>query len=126
MFRANFGWSQLWRPVKPITRDPFAVTDARSVPDSDIITVPLIFPDHTAESLECRPASDPENPHRWYFKRDQQPDDVLLFIQVDSTERADMPRRCPHAAFKDPSQDEANGEPRISIEIRVMVFYDED
>ncbi|CAN8097317.1 unnamed protein product [Discula destructiva] len=116
----------LWRPVKPITRDPFGVTDAMTVPDDDIVPVPLIFPDHKAEALECRPATDPLKPHRWYYKSEQQPDDVLLFIQVDSTKKQDMPRRCPHAAFKDPDADEASGEPRISIEVRAMVFYDED
>lgn len=116
----------MWRPITPITRDPFAVTDAMSVPDEDIVTVPLVFPDHKAESLECKPAADPLNPHRWYFMRDQQPDNVLIFMQVDSTRQPNLPRRCPHAAFKDPDLDEAQGEPRISMEIRAMVFYDED
>lgn len=97
-----------------------------TVPDDDIVTVPLVFPDHKAESLECRPAADPLKPHRWYYKSEQQPDDVLLFIQVDSTKRPDMPRRCPHAAFKDPDLEEEKGEPRVSIEVRAMVFYDED
>lgn len=109
-----------------ITRDPFGVTDAMTVPDGDIVPVPLVFTDHLAEALECRPEADPLKPHRWYYKSEQQPDDVMLFIQFDSTKRMDMPRRCPHAAFKNPGLDESGEEPRISIEVRAMVFYDED
>lgn len=76
------------------------MTDARSIPDSDIVTVDLIFPDHKAQSLEVRPGSDPEKPHRWYYKHQQQPDDLLAFIQVDTSRRDGVPKRCPHAAFK--------------------------
>lgn len=117
---------QMWRPCKPITRDPFAVSDATSIPDEHIIKVPLIFPDHTAEALEVVPAPDPEKPHRYYYKFNQHPDDLLFFIQVDSSKQPDVPRRCPHVAFKDPNLDESKGEPRISIETRAMVFYDQD
>lgn len=117
---------QMWRPIKPITRDPFAVTDAMSIPDTDIKKVFLHFPDHKAEALEVRPSSDPENPHRWYYKHNQHPDDVMLFIQVDTTKQAGVPKRTPHAAFKDPNLDESKGEPRISVETRAMVFYDQD
>lgn len=116
----------MWRPCKPITRDPFAVSDATSIPDEHIIKVPLIFPDHTAEALEVCPAPDPEKPHRYYYKFNQQPDDVLFFIQVDSSKQPDVPRRCPHVAFKDPNLDESKGEPRVSIETRAMIFYDQD
>lgn len=117
---------QMWRPCKPITRDPFAVSDATSIPDEHIIKVPLIFPDHTAEALEVVPAPDPQKPHRYYYKFNQHPDDLLFFIQVDSSKQPGVPRRCPHVAFKDPNLDESKGEPRISIETRAMVFYDQD
>ncbi|KAG8156307.1 hypothetical protein KVR01_013842 [Diaporthe batatas] len=117
---------RMWRPCKPITRDPFAVSDATSIPDEHIIKVPLIFPDHTAEALEVCPSPDPQKPHRYYYKFNQHPDDVLFFIQVDSSKQPGVPRRCPHVAFKDPNLDESKGEPRVSIETRAMVFYDQD
>lgn len=116
----------MWRPCKPITRDPFAVSDATAIPDKDYIKVPFIYPNRTSELLEVCPASDPEKPHRWYFKDNQQTDDVVLFIQADTTKRPRVVRRCPHAAFKDPRLDEAKLDPRVSIEIRAMVFYDHD
>ncbi|KAL2279864.1 hypothetical protein FJTKL_13034 [Diaporthe vaccinii] len=124
--KPRFQIINMWRPCKPITRDPFSVSDATSIPDEHIIKVPLIFPDHTAEALEVIPAPDPQKPHRYYYKFNQHPDDLLFFIQVDSSKQSDVPRRCPHVAFKDPNLDESKGEPRISIETRAMVFYDQD
>lgn len=118
--------TKMWRPCKAITRDPFAVSDATTIPDKDYIKVPFIYPNRTSELLEVCPASDPQKPHRWYFKDNQQTDDVVLFIQADTTKRPGVVRRCPHAAFKDPRLDEAKLDPRVSIEIRAMVFYDHD
>ncbi|KZL84729.1 catalyzes late reaction in the cephamycin biosynthetic pathway [Colletotrichum incanum] len=114
----------MWRPIRPITRDPFAVSDARSIPDSDLVFVPVRFPDHDTEAVEVRPPTN--SPHKWYFKDQQQPDDVLFFKQVDSSTKPGVPRRVPHCAFKDPELPEGTGEPRMSIEVRAFVFYDED
>lgn len=116
----------MWRPCKPITRDPFAVTDATSVSDDDYIHVPFVYPDRTSELLEVCPPLDPAQPHRWYYKYNQQPDDVLVFIQADSSRQPGVVRRCPHAAFHDPELDEDSLEPRVSIETRAIVFYDHD
>ncbi|GJC89000.1 hydroxylase/desaturase asaB [Colletotrichum liriopes] len=114
----------MWRPIRPITRDPFAVSDARSIPDSDLVFVPVRFPDHDTEAVEVRPPTN--SPHKWYFKDQQQPDDVLFFKQVDSSTKPGVPRRVPHCAFKDTELPEGTGEPRMSIEVRAFVFYDED
>lgn len=116
----------MWRPCKAISRDPFAVSDATTIPEKDYVKVPFIYPNRTSELLEVCPAADPKASHLWYFKDNQQPDDVVLFIQADTTKRRGAVRRCPHAAFKDPRVDETQQEPRVSIEIRAMVFYDED
>ncbi|KAI6374024.1 hypothetical protein MCOR25_003259 [Pyricularia grisea] len=112
----------MWRPVRPIERDPFAVTDARSISPDDIVRVPLKFADHDAESIEMRANKD----QKWYYKDHQTTDEVLLFTQVDTTKRKGWPKCVPHAAFKDPDMDEKNGRPRFSVEVRAMVFYDED
>ncbi|OLN97836.1 hypothetical protein CCHL11_02628 [Colletotrichum chlorophyti] len=114
----------MWRPIRPITRDPFAVSDARSIPDSDLVFVPVRFPDHDTEAVEVRPPTD--SPHKWYFKDKQQTDDVLFFKQVDSSKKPGVPRRVPHCAFKDTEMPEGEGEPRVSIEVRAFVFYDEE
>ncbi|UQC91479.1 cephamycin biosynthesis protein CmcJ [Colletotrichum lupini] len=90
---------QMWRPIRPITRDPFAVSDARTIPDSDLVFVPVRFPDHDTEAVEVRPPT--ASQHKWYFKDQQQVDDVLFFKQVDSSTKPGVPRRVPHCAFKD-------------------------
>jgi hypothetical protein len=33
---------QVWRPIRPIYKDPLAVADAHSVPDSDLVGTALI------------------------------------------------------------------------------------
>ncbi|KAK8045091.1 hypothetical protein PG993_005115 [Apiospora rasikravindrae] len=106
-----------------ITRDPLAVCDAQSVPDSDLVFVPVQFPDHKTEAVEVRPSS--ADTHRWYFMDGQTPEDVLLFKQVDSYAAPGVPRRTPHCAFKDTGLEEGEGEPRQSIEIRAFVFFDQ-
>ncbi|WDK22565.1 CmcJ catalyzes late reaction in the cephamycin biosynthetic pathway [Colletotrichum graminicola] len=114
----------MWRPIRPITRDPFAVSDARTIPDSDLVFVPVRFPDHDTEAVEVRPPTN--SSHKWYFKDQQQPDDVLFFKQVNSSTKPGVPRRVPHCAFKDTDLPEGAGEPRVSVEVRAFVFYDED
>lgn len=116
--------TQMWRPIRAVTRDPFAVSDARSIPDSDLVLVPVRFPDHDTEAVEVRPPTD--SPHKWYFKDKQQVDDVLFFKQVDSSKKPGIPRRVPHCAFKDTELPEGAGEPRVSVEVRAFVFYDEE
>lgn len=129
LIRSHKRWQiiNIWRPIREVQRDPFAVTDARSVPDEDILKVRLVYPDHEIDILEVKAPLDPEaTPHRWYFKDSMGPGDVLLFTQFDSTSRTDVPKRVPHTAFKDPRVDEEKAEPRKSIEVRVAVFYDSD
>ncbi|KAG6364138.1 hypothetical protein INS49_005736 [Diaporthe citri] len=117
-----------WRPIREVQRDPLAVADARSVPDDDILKVRLVYPDHEVDILEVKAPLDPEGEgtHRWYFKDRMGPGGVVLFTQFDSTGRADVPRRVPHTAFRDPRVDEGAAEARRSIEVRVAVFYDSD
>lgn len=113
-----------WRPIREVQRDPLAVTDARSVPDEDILKVRLVYPDHEIDILEVKAPL--EAPHRWYFKDRMGPGDVVLFTQFDSTARGDVPTRVPHTAFRDPRVDEGTAEARRSIEVRVAVFYESD
>lgn len=126
--KARYQIINLWRPVlpnrQPITRDPFAVCDARSVPETDIVLVPVQFPDHRTEAVEVRPPP-PGRPHRWYFKDGMTSEDVLVFKQVESYGAAGVPRRVPHCAFRDPRFLEGRGAPRQSVEVRAMVFYDQ-
>lgn len=112
-----------WRPIREVQRDPLAVADARSVPDGDILKVRLVYPDHEIDILEVK-APEEAGAHRWYFKDRMGPGDVVFFTQFDSTARADVPKRVPHTAFRDPRVDEGAAEARRSIEVRIAVFYD--
>ncbi|POS74105.1 cephamycin biosynthesis protein CmcJ [Diaporthe helianthi] len=130
LLRSHKRWQIInaWRAIRPVQRDPFAVVDARSVPDDDILKVRLVYPDHEIDILEVKaPLPDAGvGGHKWYFKDAMGPGDVVFFTQFDSTRSGDVPTRVPHTAFRDPRVDEGTAEARRSIEVRVAVFYDED
>jgi hypothetical protein len=76
----------------------------------------VIYPDHQRETWTVKP-----NPaHRWYFKNEQKPNEVMLIKCFDTTES--VARRVPHSAFHDSEHEDKD--PRESIEIRALVFYD--
>ena len=53
--------SQVWRPIKTIFKDPLAVADAHSVPDTDLVGTALIYPDRRGETYSVK-----ANPkHQW-------------------------------------------------------------
>lgn len=81
--------------------------------------VKLIYPDWVGEPCTILPNED----HRWYYKFEQTPDMVMLIKCHDS--KADgRARRVPHSAFTD--QDMVDREPRESIEVRALVFHEDD
>ncbi|KAI1386070.1 uncharacterized protein F4822DRAFT_304772 [Hypoxylon trugodes] len=107
----------IWRPIRPIQKDPLAVASASSIPDSDLVAASIIYPADRDETWTILPRAT----HKWYYKRGQRPDEVLLIKCFDSDENVPA-RRAPHSAFDDPSQKDADA--RESIETRALVFYD--
>ncbi len=108
--------NQVWRPIATIRKDPIAVADANSVPESDLVGAALQYPTHKGETWTLRP-----NPaHRWYFKRNLSPAEVLFIKCFDSD--TSVARRVPHTAFED--ADEKDQESRQSVEVRCLVFHD--
>jgi hypothetical protein len=112
---ANSG--KVWRPIKAILKDPLAVADAHSVPESDLVGVGLIYPDRRGETFTVRP----NEGHRWYFKYAQRPDEVTLIKCFDTVDDLGVARRVPHTAFVDKSEEDKDS--RESIEVRALVFY---
>ncbi|KAI2628336.1 hypothetical protein GGS21DRAFT_492657 [Xylaria nigripes] len=110
----------IWRPIKTIQKDPLAVADARSVPDSDLLAASILYPRGTRDESWTML---PNDAHQWYFKDAQRPDEVLLIKCFDSATTPGVARRAPHSAFEDPAM--ADCGPRESIETRVIVFYDD-
>ncbi|KAH8883272.1 hypothetical protein GQ53DRAFT_882826 [Thozetella sp. PMI_491] len=110
----------VWRPLAPVLRDPLAVVNAKSVPDSDLIPTPFIFPGLNAETFSVlyNPA------HRWYFKYGLTPGEVL-FIKIFDSKTDGRARRVPHTAFEDPSTS-PEAPARESIEVRALVFHPDD
>ncbi|KAI1306901.1 hypothetical protein F5Y03DRAFT_394336 [Xylaria venustula] len=108
----------IWRPIKTVYKDPLAVADARSIPDSDLLAASILYPrgarDETWTVL-------PSELHQWYFKNAQEPNEVLLVKCFDSATEPGLARRAPHSAFEDP--DMADCGHRESIETRALVFY---
>ena len=105
-----------WRPIKTVRKDPFAVADARSVAEDDLVPVQLVFPDRIGETFAVKA----NESHRWHYLREMTPDEVLLIKCFDS-ETDGRARRAPHSAFVDKGMlEEAD---RESIEVRALVFH---
>jgi hypothetical protein len=106
----------IWRPIETILKDPIAVADAGSVPDSDLVGAEMTEDDFKGESWVVRHS--PE--HRWYYKYRMTPQDVLLIKCFDSD--VTVARRALHSAFEDPAH--RYRESRQSIEVRCLVCYE--
>ncbi|KAH0425313.1 Cytochrome P450 [Colletotrichum camelliae] len=98
LLKSRYQLINVWRPIKTIYKDPLAVCDSHSVPDEDIVPVKLIYPDWTPEEV--------------------------MFIKCYDWKTDGRARRVPHAAFTDPEMEDR--EPRHSIEVRALVFHEED
>jgi len=110
----------VWRPIKPVLRDPLAVAEASSVPESDLVPIGLIYPTRRGETLAV--SYNPE--HRFYYKHGLTPEEVLL-IKCFDTKTDGRARRVPHTAFSDPNSD-PSAPTRESIEVRCLVFHPDD
>ncbi|KAL1862048.1 hypothetical protein Plec18170_000872 [Paecilomyces lecythidis] len=119
LLKGRYQIINVWRPIKTIYKDPLAVAEAHSVPDSDLIGVPLIYPNRAGETYTVRP-----NPaHKWYYRYGQTPEMVTLIKCFDSKTDG-RARRVPHTAFTNPETE--GSYPRESIEVRALVFHPED
>ena len=110
----------VWRPIKPVLRDPLAVAHAQSVSDDDLVPIGLIYPNRKGETYSVRH----NESHRWFYKSGLEPGEALLIMCFDSKVDG-RARRVPHSAFEDPETgDDVPG--RESIEVRALVFHPED
>ncbi|RAK99607.1 uncharacterized protein BO80DRAFT_409804 [Aspergillus ibericus CBS 121593] len=119
LLKGRYQIINVWRPIKTITRDPLAVADAHSVPDSDLLPTKLIYPDREGETCSVKPNPDV----KWYYRYRQSPELVTLIKCFDSKTDG-RARRVPHSAFVVPGTEKE--EARESIEVRVLVFHEDD
>lgn len=119
LLKGRYQIINVWRPIKTILKDPLAVADAHTVPDSDLIPIGLIYPDRAGETYGVKP--DPNI--KWYYRFGQTPDLVTLIKCFDSKTDG-RARRVPHTAFVNPETENEPG--RESIEVRALVFHPDD
>lgn len=124
----------IWRPLKPVPRDPLAVSDARSFSDDDLLEIYGRVPgkeqkkDYDAATkgsgfgmLYGKYAPD----QKWYYMSDMKPDQVVLIKCYDSKKDGKTSRRTPHTAFVDPRTQNVE-EARQSLELRCLVFFEDE
>jgi hypothetical protein len=112
----------VWRALSPPPQDaPLAVCDARSVEPADLVAADAVFdvrdaPEWTFEALVVR-----GNPrHRWFYFRDMNRDEVLVFKTNDSDRSRS---HCvPHVAVDDASCP-PDTPARVSIEMRGTAYW---
>ncbi len=138
--RTRWGIINLWKPLKPIHRDPLALCDARSVPDSDLAVTLADLPRLRADpkgpiSSEVKTLqgggfpmwSLRENPgHKWYFQSKMTPEECLLLKIHDSSRKEGRAIRVPHCAITDPRDPIEDSRPRESTELRCLVFWEDE
>jgi len=120
LLRRRFAIVQLWRPVTDVVRShPLAIADARSIESADLIRVQRRSAERIGETYSLSFNAK----HRWYYFPNMAPDEALIFKVFDSNLDS-LARFTAHTAFEDPTTP-AGAPARESIEMRLLVFYDE-
>jgi hypothetical protein len=110
----------LWRPIKTVLRDPLAISDATSVPMSDQYTFTSSAQPGKLPVRILFTRAGEHSMHRWYYLKEQRPDELLIFKTFDSDENA-RTRMVTHTSFVDPKAEHMPT--RESIEIRCIAVY---
>ena len=111
-----------WRILsRPPHDTPLALCDARTTATYDMVKAETIldFPGSRRDRTETLLFRYSDR-HRWFYFPDMTQDEVLVFRQFDSDERA--LGHVPHTAFREPSC-RADAPGRISIELRVVAIF---
>jgi len=109
----------VWRPIKTIRKDPFAVSDARTISEDDLVQITVKAGQFLSNSWHVRP----NEKHRFYYLNEQTPEEVLMIKCFDS-KLDGRARRCPHSAFRDEEREDE--ESRESVEVRCLLMYADD
>lgn len=101
-----------WKPLKTVQRDPLAVVEGSSVGPDDFVIVndARRGPRHGSYFLQKRDG------HRWWYMKEQTPEEILFFLQYDSAGSPPVP----HTSVELPTPPQ---EARQSIEVRLAVCF---
>ena len=121
LLKRRFAIVQVWRAInKPIESNPLAICEAKTLSTGDLIAAERRFPDRVGETYQI--AHNPD--HQWYYFPRMNRDEALVF-KVYESKTDGRARFTAHTSFEDPNTPE-NAEPRESIEVRTIAFFDED
>jgi hypothetical protein len=111
----------IWRVLTPPPQDlPLAICAAPSVSEADRVTGEARVDGAGIEEFRFGSSLYRASPrHRWFYYRDMNPGEALVFKAFDSRD-PDLVG-CPHVAFADPSAE--NPVPRASAEIRAFAYW---
>jgi hypothetical protein len=114
----RFAIIQVWRPIAdPITANPLALADARSVAPEDLLVAERRYPNRVGQTYRLKYSPR----HRWVYFPRMRRDEALVFKVYDS-EKDGRARFTPHTSFDDPTTP-AGSPPRQSIEARALAFF---
>jgi len=114
LLKNRFSIIQTWRAIRnPIEADPLAICDATSLLPTD-----LISPDRGGGTYQVTYNTN----HLWYYFPRMARNEILIFKGYDSKIDG-CARFTAHTSFNDPTSP-PNANPRESIEIRTLAFYD--
>lgn len=79
----------IWRPLKPVRRDPLALSDCRTFPKEDYVPFNVLFPTGVGEESEKSHREEVflaygSDKHEWHWISNQHPDEVLIIQLFDS------------------------------------------
>jgi hypothetical protein len=112
----------IWRVTTPPPQDvPLALCDARTTQPEDVVTGEAVIDRPGVLEMRFGSSLYRYNPgHRWFYFRNMQPDEALVFKAFDSdTSRV---QGCPHSAFNHPDCPH-DVPPRGSVEIRAYAYF---
>ena len=119
----------IWRPLKPVKRDPLAVVDYKTVKEEDYIPVGVNYPclgrpgTNDTHSANCFLAKHSEG-HKWYWIDNQSPEEVLVLRFFDSDVEPSHGTAAGgvlHSSVEMAGTDDV--EARESLEIRCMCIW---
>ena len=118
LLAGRFAIVNVWRSFgASAERFPLAAADGRTVPQTDYVTVDLVYPDRTGEVCYTAHSSG----QRWFYFSRMQSDEAMLFKCFDSA-RDGRTRYTAHTGFANPRAPTGTP-PRESIEVRTLLYF---
>ncbi|KAK4498095.1 hypothetical protein PRZ48_010751 [Zasmidium cellare] len=124
----RYAMYSVWRPLKPVKRDPLVVCDYRTIDQNEIAEVFYRSPsdvcdEYLASACMVLPPKDASK-QKWYWMPEQTPDDVLIIKlgDMESDVDAGVAGGIPHVSPVVNGTEDIQ-EARSSIEVRVLAFW---